>query len=76
MSGKYNSSNGALTYTNCTKTNYKYDESGNVVSKNVAYDKGHGKVVIKNGVLTWNDYQEHAADDMTFISANQHDHRG
>ena len=76
MSGKFNSSNGNLTYTNCIKTNYIYDESGNVVSKKTAYDKGHGKAVIKNGMITWNDYQEHAADDMTFISADHHDHRG
>ena len=76
MGGKFNTSNGTLIYTNCTKTNFQYDENGSVLSKNVAYDKGQGKIVISNGMITWNDYQEHAADDMTFISANSHDHRG
>ena len=37
---------------------------------------GQGKVVINNGTLRWYDYQEHAADDMSFMSANGHDHRG
>lgn len=76
MSGKYNPANGTLIYRNCTKTNFQYDESGSIVSKSVAFDNGQGKVVISNGMLTWNDYQEHAADDMTFISAKSHDHRG
>ena len=76
MSGKLNTANGTLIYNNCTKTNFSYDENGSIVSKNVAYDNGQGKVVIANGMITWNDYQEHAADDMTFISANAHDYRG
>jgi len=76
MSGKCNPDNGTIIYNNCTKTNFEYDGNGSVVSKNTAFNNGQGKVVISNGMLTWNDYQEHAADDMTFISANQHDHRG
>lgn len=76
MGGKYNPSNGTLIYSNCTKTNFQYDETGSVASRNVAYNNGQGKIVINNGMLTWNDYQEHAADDMTFISASGHDHRG
>ena len=76
MSGKYNPSNGTLIYNNCTKTNFQYDENGNVASKSVAYSNGQGMVVINNGMVTWSDYQEHAADDMTFISSSQHDHRG
>ena len=76
MSGKFNTANGTIVYKNCTKTNFQYDESGSIVSKSVAFDNGQGKVVICNGMLTWNDYQEHAADDMTFISAKSHDHRG
>ena len=76
MAGKYNASNGTLIYNNCTKTSFQYDEAGNIVSRNVAYNNGQGKVVINNGMMTWSDYQEHAADDMTFISSSQHDHRG
>ena len=76
MSGKYNPSNGTLIYNNCSKTNFQYDENGNVASKSVAYSNGQGMVTINNGMVTWSDYQEHAADDMTFISASQHDHRG
>ena len=76
MGGKYNPANGTLIYSNCTKTSFRYDETGSVVSRNVAYNNGQGKVVINNGMMTWSDYQEHAADDMTFISSSQHDHRG
>ena len=76
MSGKYNPANGTLIYSNCTKTSFRYDETGSEVSRNVAYNNGQGKVVINNGMMTWSDYQEHAADDMTFISSSQHDHRG
>jgi hypothetical protein len=76
MGGKYNSANGTIVYSNCTKTNYVYEESGSVASKNVAFNNGQGKVVINNGTLRWYDYQEHAADDMSFMSANGHDHRG
>ena len=76
MGGKYNPANGTLIYSNCTKTSFRYDETGSAVSRNVAYSNGQGKVVINNGMMTWSDYQEHAADDMTFISSSQHDHRG
>lgn len=76
MGGKYNPANGTLIYSNCTKTSFRYDETGSAVSRNVAYNNGQGKVVINNGMMTWSDYQEHAADDMTFISSSQHDHRG
>ena len=76
MGGKYNSANGTIVYSNCTKTNYVYEENGSVASKAVAFNNGQGKVVINNGTLRWYDYQEHAADDMSFMSANGHDHRG
>ena len=76
MDGKYNPSNGAVIYSNCTKTSYVYDGNNNVASKNTVYSNGQGKIVIRNGMINWNDYQEHAADDMTFISASRHDHRG
>lgn len=76
MGGKLNTTNGTLIYSNCTKTNYVYEENGSVASKDVAYNNGQGKVVINNGQVTWNDYQEHEADDITFMSANGHDHRG
>ena len=76
MGGKYNTSNGTIVYSNCTKTNYVYEENGSVASKDVAFNNGQGKVVISNGTLRWYDYQEHAADDMSFMSANGHDHRG
>ena len=76
MGGKLNTSTGTLIYSNCTKTNFTYDENGSIASKDVAYSNGQGKIVIRNGMINWNDYQEHAADDMTFISASRHDHRG
>ena len=74
MSGNYNPETGALIYTNCTKTNYAYDDNNNIVSKNTAYSNGQGKLVILNSMVTWYDYQEHAADDMTFMSARNRDH--
>ncbi|MBR1906663.1 MAG: hypothetical protein IJ819_09425 [Clostridiales bacterium] len=74
MEGKYNPATGAILYTNCTKVNYEYDSNNNVAAKNTAYSNGQGKIVIGNGMVTWHDYQEHIAEDMTFISAKTHDH--
>ena len=74
MEGKYNPATGAVLYTNCTKVNYEYDSNNNVAAKNTAYSNGQGKIVIGNGMVTWHDYQEHIAEDMTFISAKAHDH--
>lgn len=74
MNGAYNPDTGALVYTNCTKTNFTYDENNNVVSKATAYEKGQGKIVIRDGMVTWTDYQEHVADDMTFMASKNRDH--
>jgi len=74
MSGKYNPNTGAILYTNCTKTNYEYDSNNCISAKETAYNNGQGKISFSNGMITWHDYQEHAADDMTFISAKSHDH--
>lgn len=74
MNGSFNASTGAMVYSNCIKTNFTYDDDNNIVSKKTAYEKGQGKIVIRNGQVTWNDYQEHVADGMTFLSAKNHDH--
>ena len=74
MSGSFNPETGEMTYSNCTKNNYTYDVNNSIASKNAAYSNGKGKIVIRNGMVIWNDYQEHIADDMTFMSANNRDH--
>ena len=74
MNGNYNPETGTMVYTNCSKTNYTYDVNNSIAAKNTAYENGKGKIVIRDGMVTWYDYQEHVADDMTFVSAKNHDH--
>lgn len=74
MEGRYNPATGAILYTNGSKINYEYDANNNVAEKRTAYNNGQGKIVISNSMITWHDYQEHIAEDMTFISAKSHDH--
>lgn len=73
MEGKFVPSTGTMNYSDCFKTIYQYHE-GELVSRTESYTKSHGKITVKNGMLTWNDSKESIADDMTFIDPKTHDH--
>ena len=74
MVGNYQPHYNTIDCFSCTKYNCQYDQENRIVSKDTVYENGKGQLKLKNGMISWIDYQEHIADDMTFISAKSHDH--
>ena len=69
MSGTFDEDTLTFEYHDCIRTNYEYDEEGNITSEEEVYVGGHGFIFFKEGdplTLTWQDDQEHVADDMVF----------
>ena len=69
MSGTFDEDDLVFEYHDCVKTDYVYDEDGEKESEEEVYKGGHGFMKFKDGdkvTLTWQDDQEHAADDMVF----------
>ena len=69
MSGTFDPETLQFEYHDCVKTDYVYNENGEVDSQKEVYTGGHGFMTFKDGdplTLTWQDDQEHAADDMVF----------
>ena len=46
MSGDFNSETGIVEYTDCVRTDYKYNKEGIITSENVAYENGTGNFKI------------------------------
>lgn len=69
MSGVFDTENLTIDYSDCIKTNYVYNENGDIESMEQVYDGGTGKLVFTDGAdlsLIWQDDQEQVADDMVF----------
>ena len=71
MTGTFDAEEGRFEYHDCVRTDYVYQESGDVESQADVYTGGHGFMFFKDGengvtTLTWQDDQEHVADDMVF----------
>ena len=69
MSGKFDAEKLSFEYSDCAKTNYVYDESGEVKSEESVYMNGHGTITFKEGdpiTLTWQDDEENIADGSVF----------
>ena len=70
MSGKLDTETLTVAYDNCVKKNYVFGEDGEVKSEETAYENGTGTITfVDDGEslgLTWNDDQEHVADDTVF----------
>ncbi len=69
MSGTFDSETLQFEYRDCVKTDYVYGEDGNVASQEEVFTGGHGIMTFVEGdplTLTWQEDQEHAADDMVF----------
>ena len=58
-------------YTDCQKKGMVYNEDGSVASETVEYENGTGTItfIYENSVVTWEDEQEHIADDREFTWA-------
>ena len=69
MSGTFDPETLQFEYRDCVKTDYVYGEDGNVASQEEVFTGGHGIMTFAEGdplTLTWQEDQEHAADDMVF----------
>ena len=69
MSGTFDPETLQFEYHDCIKTEYVYEENGDVKSQEEIYTGGHGFMQFTDGEelsLTWQEDQEHAADGMVF----------
>lgn len=69
MSGTFDPETLQFEYHDCVRTDYVYNENGEVKTEEEVYTGGHGFMTFKEGdplTLTWQDDQEHMADDMVF----------
>lgn len=69
MTGSFDSESRVIEYRDCVKTDYVFNEDGDLESKEEVYVGGHGRIVFSEGdslTLTWEDDQENAADGMVF----------
>ena len=69
MSGTFDPETMQFEYHDCVRTDYVYNEDGNVESQEEVFTGGHGFMTFVDGdpiTLTWQEDQEHAADDMVF----------
>ena len=69
MSGTFDPETLQFEYHDCVRTDYVYKEDGEVDSQEEVFTGGHGFMTFAEGdpiTLTWQEDQEHAADDMVF----------
>ena len=69
MSGTFDPETLQFEYHDCVRTDYVYNEDGNVDSQEEVFTGGHGFMTFAEGdplTLTWQEDQEHVADDMVF----------
>ena len=68
MSGTFDPETLTVSYDNCTRKNIVFKEDGSVESEDIVYENGKGSFTFSadDATLTWNDEQEHQADDMVF----------
>lgn len=67
MNGTLDPDTLVMEYENCVKTEYTYDENGELAEENVVYEDGTGSFTFReDGTITWDDAAEHVADGMVF----------
>lgn len=69
MSGTFDPETLQFEYHDCVRTDYTYEENGDVKEQTEVYTGGHGFMFFKDGdpiTLTWQDDQEKVADGMVF----------
>ena len=73
MSGKFDPETLTVAYTDCVRTDYVWNEQGEIDSETVAYENGEGTITFSDDgalTLTWDDAQEHIADGTVFEYAS------
>ena len=69
MTGTFDAETLQFEYHDCVKTDYVYDDNGEVKSQEEVFTGGHGFMTFTEGdplTLTWQEDQEHVADGMVF----------
>ena len=69
MTGTFDPATLTFEFHDCARTDYVYDDNGDVKSQEEVYMNGHGFITFAEGdpvTLTWQDDQEHVADGMVF----------
>ena len=69
MSGTFDPETLQFEYHDCVRTDYKYEDDGDVESQEEVYTGGHGFMFFSEGdplTLTWQDDQENIAEGMVF----------
>lgn len=73
MTGTFDADKLTITYDDCVRTDYVFNEDGSVASENVVYENGKGTITFSEGEklsLTWDDAEEDIAADMVFEYAS------
>ncbi|MBE6041197.1 MAG: hypothetical protein E7220_01595 [Clostridiales bacterium] len=73
MSGEFDTDKLQIYYQDCVRTDYVYNEAGEIESSTEVFTGGHGFITFSEGSslsLTWQEDQEHVADDMVFEFSN------
>ncbi len=73
MSGTFDTETLTVKYDDCVKTNYVYNENGDIASEEEQYTGGSGTIQFTDSqelALTWQDDQENIAEGMTFEYAS------
>lgn len=69
MTGTFDAETLQFEYHDCVKTDYVYDDNGEVKSQEEVFTGGHGFMTFTKGdpvTLAWQEDQEHIADGMVF----------
>lgn len=76
FSSSFDTSTYRINYSDGVKTNYIYDENGNVKSKKVVYNDGMGRVQFHKDkqTLVWRDEKEQQNGEMTFTKVSTPDY--
>ena len=72
MSGPFDYETRTITYENATEKTVTFNDDGELEDEKVIYENGKGSFTFDDNeegtVLTWNDEEEHVADDMEFTN--------
>ena len=68
MSGKLDLDTLTVRYTDCVRKDVTANEDGSLFASSIVYENGSGSIsfLAEENALTWNDEQEHMADELVF----------
>ena len=73
MSGEFNPETLTVEYTDCVKTELRFNEQDELDETTVIYEKGTGRIRFsaEDHSVTWEDDQENAAEDLVFTADSE-----